>query len=502
MGSLALSLSGVASNWLVPQSLIETSFAQGTLLGNPGTPKVLLTGVKTSAGSATPDSVVHGPLGTEAEVIAYFGAGSEIHCAWLKFTEVCKTAPIYGLCVTEGAGVQATGTVTFVGSASCAGKVNYTICGRQIELAITSGMAIADMATGLRDLINNYRPHLPVVATANLGVVTVKYKTKGTNGNHVRHRVTITSGITTTAAVDAAALTTGATDEAYTTALATILPNEYKYIVPAINPTAGSDARFAALSTQLQTQALPTTGIRQQTIIATDATLADATTFVMAYNKPRNQVLWQEASEWMPYEIAAQFAGVRYNTETSFAGAGNSYDGYGKGVNDIWNVPAAYSQSDWPSLVEQNAALSVGLSPIASVLPGKSYVVMSCTAAGADPRIRDTCKVTVIDRFADDLGAVYDSQWQRAKIADNQIDGARPYPANVATPDRVKATTIQPLVIRYYEASLVSDLDATLAAIATGIDPVVVTRMNARIPLKVCALAHQFGALVSEVSSG
>lgn len=502
MGTLALSLTGVASNFLVPMSMIETAFAQGALLGNPGTPKVLLMGVKTGSGSATPDTVVYGPLGTEAEVIAYFGAGSDIHVQWLAFTAVCKTAPIYAIAVTESVGVAATDKIAFVGVASGAGTVKYTIMGREITIAITNGMAIADMAIALRDAINNYRPHLPVTATANLGEVTVTHRIKGTNGNHVRHRVTITSGITTTVSVGASALASGATDEAYTTALATLLPNEYDYILPAINPTTTSDTRFAAVSAQIVTQALPTTGIRQQTIICSDTTLGNATTFVTAYNKPRNQVLWQENSEWLPMEIAAHFAGVRYNTETSFAGAGNSYDGYGKGVNDVWFVPAAYSQADWPTLVEQNTALSVGLTPVASAVGGKSYVVMSCTAAGADPRIRDTAKVTVIDRFADDLGAVYDSTWARAKIADNQIDGERPYPANVATPDRVKYNTIHPLIIRYAEASLVSELDATLAAVATGIDPVVTTRMNARIPLKVTSLCHQFAALVSEVSSG
>lgn len=502
MGTLPLSLTGVASNWLVPQSLIETSFANGTLLGAPGTPSVLLMGVKTSSGTATVDTVVYGPLGTEAEVIDKFGAGSDIHIQWLKFTEVCKTAPIYAIAVTESGGTAATGTVTFVGAASAAGKVVYTVCGREISVAISSGDSITTIGDNFAAAVNNYRPHLPVTAVNGAGTVTITHRIKGTNGNFVRHRATITSGITTTCTVNAATLGTGATDETYTTALATILPTCYNYILPAINANGASDARYAALSTQVTTQALPTTGIRQKTIVGSCATLANATTFATAYNKPRNQVVWQENSEWLPMEVAAHFAGVRYNTETSFAGCGNSYDNYGRGVNDIWNVPCQYSQADWPTLVEQNTALGVGLTPVAAGAAGKSYVVMSCTAAGADTRIRDTCKVTVIDQFAADLAAAYESQWQRAKIADNQVDGARPYPANVATPDRVKNTTIVPVVLRYYDASLVSNFDDTVEAIATGIDPTVVTRMNARIPLKVTALCHQFAALVSEVSSG
>lgn len=504
MGTLSLSLTGVAANWAVPQALIETQFAAGTLLGDPSTPKVLLMGVKTSSGSATPDTQVYGPLGSEADVVTYFGSNSPIHMQYKAFAKVCKTAPIYAIAVTESGGTAASQTITFASAATAAGKVSITIAGRVIEYAFASGDAYdTGIAEGVKNAINAHAD-LCVTATRLNGVVTCTYRTKGTNGNWVQIRGTITSGVTTTCTVGAAKLASGATDETYTTALATIVATEYKYILGAINPTSGSDARFAAISAQLITQALPTSGIRQQTIVCTADSLANATTFVTAYNKARNQVILHRASEWEPLEVAAHLAGVRYNLETG-NDPGVSYDGYGKGVNDIWFVPAAYSQSNDLTSVEQQTAISVGLTPIAAGDARKSYVVMSCTAAGADPRIRDTSKVTVTDRFAADLGARYGSQWPRAKVADNQIDGVKPYPANVCTPARLKSITISPLLVDYRDRSLIVEVDGTtgsLASTATGIDPVVTTRINARIPIKVTPLLHQFAALVSEVSSG
>jgi len=81
-------------------------------------------------------------------------------------------------------------------------------------------------------------------------------------------------------------------------------------------------------------------------------------------------------------------------------------------------------------------------------------------------------------------------------------------PANVATPSRVKDYTITPLYINYADRGLLDSdktKDATngdIVACAVGLDTVVKTRINARIPIHVTALLHQFCALVSENSEG
>lgn len=504
MATLPLSLTGVASNWVVPQTMIQVSFAQGALLANPGQTKVLLTGVKTTAGSATVGTQVYGPLSRESDVTEYFGAGSPIHRAWLRISQVCKTAAVYAICAAESAGTAASDTITFATAATGAGSVRYTCAGETVEVAFQSGDAYdTDIAADLVTAINA-QTHWPIAATRSNGVVTVTAKIKGTSGNWIRHRASITSGVGTTVAVAHSTLTSGATDESYTTLLSTILSEKFDYIVPCINPTAGSNANIAALVTQMQTQALATSNIRQQAIVCSADTLSNATTFVTAYNKPPVSVLHQKNSEWEPLEIAAHVAGIRYNEETG-ADPGVSYDGYGLGVNDIWAVPAQYSTSDRPSAIDINTALSVGLSPIAVNAAGKSYLVMSCTAAGADPRVRDTAKVTVAYRFASDLAARYASQWARSKLADNEPDGAKAYPSNVLTPERLATLTVYPMLRQYRDASLLVNVDGDAGSIASasvGIDPSVSTRINCKIPLNVTPLNHQAQFLINEVSSG
>lgn len=503
MGTLALSLTGISTNWLVPQQLIQVQFAQGTLLGDPSQPKVLLMGVKNTAGTATADTQVY-PLGTEAEVINYFGTGSDIHVAWRYFTKVCKTANMYGIGITESAGVAASGTITFATTATGAGVAELTMFGETISVSFSTGDAHdTAIAEAMKEAIND-QTHWPVTATRTGGAIAITYRTKGTNGNWTRYRVKITSGVGTTLTAAGTVFTSGATDEVYTTALATILATKYDYIVPCINPTAGSDTRLAAVSAQVLTQALPATGIRQQMIAATADSLSNATTLVTAYNKAQNQIWWHKNSEELPFAVAAHNAGVRYNLETG-ADPGVSYDGYGPGVNDIFFLLPQYAQGDRPTQANVNTALSVGLSPIAVDSLNKAYLVMSCTAAGADPRIRDTSKVTVSYRFVADLAARDASVWPRAKVADNEPEGARAYPANICTPTRLKDTVITPVLRDYRDRGLLVSVDGetgSIASCATGIDPTVTTRINARVPINVTPLRHQVQFLVNEVSTG
>ena len=503
MGTLPLALTGVATNFLVPMQLIQVQFAQGVLLGNPGVPKVLLMGVKLSGGTATADTTTY-QLGTEADVIDLFGAGSDVHVAWRTFTKVCKSADVWGIGITESGGTAASATLTFATNASAAGEAKLTMFGETISVSFASGDAFDTAIAEAMKAAINAQTHWPVSAARVGGVVTITYKTKGTNGNWARLHTSITSGAGTTLTPSASTLGSGATDEVYTTALATILGATYEYIVPCVNPTAGSDTRVSAVSDQVLTQALPTSGIRQQMLFASADSLSNATTLVTAYNKARNSCVWQKNSEWMPYQLAAHQCAVRYNRETG-ADPGASYDGYGLGVNDIWFVPVPYATSDYPSQANINTALAVGLTPIGVTSQRKTYCVMSCTAAGADPRIRDTCKVTVSDRFAADLAAQDASVYPQAKIMDNEPEGVRPYPAGICTPIREKDNVISPVLRRYRDAGLLTNVDGTngsIAATATGIDPTVKTRINARIPIEVTPLRHQAQFLINEVSSG
>lgn len=509
MGTLTQPVSGLSSSDPVPGAYLEVLFAQGPVTSDGSTKKVLFIGPKTSSGSATNDTQLY-LLGTLDDTIDRFGAGSGVHRAHRRFLETCKTAIVYGISPAEStnsAAANASNTVTFTGTASKNGLVKHYICGEEVQTGITKDSTAGTIASAHAAQIN-LKTWLPVTAAASGGVVTLTAKLKGTNGNAIRQFVEIASGITTTVSAGNETLTGGVQDESYTTALSTIEATEFSKIIPCLNVTGTADTRVGSCQAQIVSQAEPVTGIRQQLIVGHAGTSADAITFAAAtnglQNKARCQCVWQERSQWEPMELAAHFAGVRYSKEAG--DPGYNFDDYGKGVNDTWNVPKQYTASYWPTRSEISTAISGGLTPIA-VSGERTYLVRSVTAS-TDVRVRDTSKVTVADQFAADLAARYASQWSGAKVQDDPSNDNVQVANNVCTPDRLKGFTIIPLYKQYAnDGWLDSDktLDSTtgdIVACATGIDPNNATRINARIPLHVTPLLHQFAAVVSENSAG
>ncbi|MHB8108360.1 MAG: hypothetical protein ACYDH4_13205, partial [Candidatus Cryosericum sp.] len=363
MGTLNLAVTGLASNDPVPGSYIEVLFGQGESAGNPNTPRVLFIGPKTTAGSATPGSQVY-QLGSVQDAITYFGTGSKVHRMMRRFVEQCKSALCYGIAPTESAGAAATGSVHFTTTSTGAGYIQFTLCGESIQTSVPKSTTVTAAATALKNDVN-LMTHWPITATSSGATLKLAARTKGTDGNAIRYRATVSSGLGMSATAAAAAMSGGATDEVFTTACSTIEPDQYDYLVPGANVLLATSARVLALKAQVTTQAQPLTGIRQQIVIAHGGSQSTAVSFAAGTavgNSPRVSIVWQENPEWEPMEIAAHVAGLRYAKE--IANPVVNYDGYGKGVNDALNIPKQYSTADWPTRSEISAAISGGLSPI------------------------------------------------------------------------------------------------------------------------------------------
>ncbi|MFA4900966.1 MAG: hypothetical protein WC563_15715 [Brevundimonas sp.] len=509
MGTLQLALSGLST--ILPGTFIEVKFAQGQSNGANSIKRVLFVGMKTASGSATLDTQVY-PVGGEADAITYFGAGSKCHRTMRRFLQACPNAAIYGIAATESAGVVATDALTPLNAATSAGVISYTCVGETITVPVANLQSVLTTVVDLVAAIN-LQTHWPVVAVNTGGLntsITINAKLKGTDGNHIRHRVSTTAtGQTITAG--AGALAAGATDEVYTTVNSSILADDYDMIVPCVNPTGATNVRLGALANQVITQALPASGIRQQVVFGSTVSLNNAVSLSAATlvtggpaNNPRFVHVHQENSEWEPMELAGYVAGVRFNEEFGSIPWAN-YDGYGIKTGTALAIPKQYSSADYPTRLEQAVLLAGGVTPIAVDTLGRTYITQMVTCS-TDVRVRDVAKVSVPDAFSDDLAVRYGTSGYTA-LQDDPADGVQ-LPPNVATPLRVKNQTIAPLYVRYAGDGWL-DSDKTLAAVTgdifactTGIDPVVNTRINARIPLHVMALCHQFCALVTENSAG
>jgi phage tail sheath gpL-like len=501
-------LTGLAANDPVPGVYVETNFAQGEATGSSAQRAILCLANKTSSGSAAVNTVVYGPdtdvpLQTEADMIALAGAGSEAHRMFRRIAAVNKDTAVYWVFVTESAGTQATGTFVLTNAATGNGNHRCWVGDEFVDTAIASGDAVDTIGAAIAVSINA-KTHWPVTAAYDSGTdtVTLTAKQKGLRGNWIRFMCAITSGIaTTTGATTDAFLSGGATADSNTTALATILPNRYYYIA-----SAAEDAtQFGALVSQVNTQAAPTTGIRQRAFAGSVDTLANATTVATGINAARAEVVWHEKSPWTPAELAANAAAIyalfeaSANPRTNFAFFGNDAV-----TASFWKVPRSRTDSAHPTRASIKSALNNGLSPIAKNPNGTTYLVnritsRSLSGSTADYRVRAAHKVTICDFFADDLQAKAALQNAGKRIASDPPEGARMPGREVVTPSIFRGQ-IYSVLNTYDQNDLLQNLDQIKAGTIVQRETSPSTRLAARIPLQPIDNLEQIAIAVDQVA--
>lgn len=316
--SFSIPLTGWAADDPVPGTHVEINFAQGESSGASGTYGILLIGNKTSAGSAT-SATLYGPdtstqLTSQAECNALFGERSNIARMFRRAISVNQSTPIYAISAAESAGGNAAGSVAISNTATAAGTLRYWLADEFVDVAYASG----DTPTVIGDALVvaiNAKTHWPATASNSSGTVTVTHVTKGPQGNWVRHQAAIlTTGTAVTVTPTAATyFTSGSTAESWTSVLAAIVARRFYYIVSHDN-NSGSSTNLTTLMTQVSSQALPITGIRQRVFAATPDSLANAITLATGQNNARFELIHLPESDVPPCELAA-FAAAVYALE-------------------------------------------------------------------------------------------------------------------------------------------------------------------------------------------
>ena len=198
LGLAAIVLVGLGSSFIVPGVYTQVNFAAGATTGAPAGQKVLIIGNKTTAGSATPDTVVYGPdtsttMQSETDVIAIFGAGSQVHRAWRRFSAVNKTTPIYAIAAAESAGTAATGAVVVKTTATSAGNIRFYYSDEFVDVGVATGDTATTIGGNIATAINN-NVNWAITAVNTSGVVAVTAKNKGPEGNWLKIGVVVGPG--------------------------------------------------------------------------------------------------------------------------------------------------------------------------------------------------------------------------------------------------------------------------------------------------------------------
>lgn len=483
-------LTGLASNDPLPGDYIEINFAQGPASGANVQRPVLLMGNKLAAGSATVDTVLYGPdtptpCTNEADVIALFGRGSELHRMYKRFVAVNKVTAVYMIAVTASAGTAATGTIVVTGTATSNGAIRVFVGDEFVDAPVASGDLQNAIATNVAAYINKM-VDWPVTAAANTNTVTLTARTAGPRGNAIRYmaQTILLSGTTITATADGA-LSGGATEDSNTTALTTIAAKFFYYIATAALDT----TQIGALCAQVDSQAAPTTGLRQRVIAGSVDTNTNAQTIAIARNLARAEMIWSYKSPWTPAELAANAAAVYSlmelgdNPETNFA-----FFGEDPRTQALWKVPAPRDVTAHPTRAQLVSCLNNGVTPIAVRATGRTYLVKRVTTrsllgAQNDYRIRDSHKVTVCDYFADEALSRIRTRLGGKRLKDSPPKGAPQVGPRTVTPD-IARLVLRGLVDDFDARELIQEADLTKQEMIVQRAAVNRSRIEGRVPLR------------------
>jgi phage tail sheath gpL-like len=181
----------------------------------------------------------------------YFGAGSMLDIACRAAFLANPFVKMSAVSVAD-AGVKATGTVTFAGTASISTIYRVRIAGVEYAVDVTLGDTATVIGASLAAKVNADKA-CPVTAANVTGTVTFTAKNGGTVGNGIKLMHSTTNGfdattaqVTTTATLSGASLAAGTGTASLTTALAAATGKRYHVIAILLDDaTAGGAARRA-----------------------------------------------------------------------------------------------------------------------------------------------------------------------------------------------------------------------------------------------------------------
>jgi phage tail sheath gpL-like len=510
---LSIPITGVAIDFRVPGSYAEILFAQGPATAFAGVRDVVLVMPKTSAGTATVNTLY--PLPNEQTAETLGGSGSMLHRAARKFLSVNKDAKLYGIAYAASSGgspVAATAVLTIATNATGTGTLTVMVCGETCQFTFASGATPTTIGDGIVAAINA-KTWLPCTAANVTGTVTLTAKIAGASQGTaslgvIRVRTEITTGIGTTAAFGGAFLGSGAagadgtTTEAanLATALAVIAANRKYYIAVSEHSATG----LGNVKTHVSTKSEPRRGLRSVAIGGYTGTLANVTTLATGRNYERLQIVWQPNSEHDVAELVGAMAAIRQKTEA----VDTAYNHNGYSLSDI--LLPAYSPSDFPNTDDQNDAINDGITCIASNDAG-AYVVKSVNtrsknSAGTvdDFRATETHRVSVCDEFVDEELADFALNYAKQKLEDDELlaDG-KPNPNQKNKRGVMRPSRFKPHILQRMDSF---DSQAKLQDLQASKDSLRVKKTGARLEcgfdLHVIDLLDQATYRVSEVSTG
>lgn len=294
----------IPTDWRVPGAFIEIDHTKA-VRGLPIMPRrVLLLGQRLTTGNVAAGVLTR--VTRPADGVSYFGNGSMLAQMVPAALKVHPTADMYALALDDnGAGVAATGTLTFGGTPTEAGTLNLYIGGKRVQVAIAANAASTAIATAVNAAINA-DASLPVTSTVLASVVTLAARHKGEEANGIDLRTNYYSGEYMPKGMTLAivAMTGGTGNPDVLAAIAAISSGAfYTIVMPWLDV-----ANMTAMESELQSR---WGGLDMRTghcFGFKSGTFSQLSTYGAARNSAHTTLPGLKKSPTLPWVIAAQFA--------------------------------------------------------------------------------------------------------------------------------------------------------------------------------------------------
>ncbi|MFG6462262.1 phage tail sheath subtilisin-like domain-containing protein [Roseateles sp. DXS20W] len=268
--------------------------------------KILVVGQRLAAGTVA--AGVPTRILSAAQAEASFGRGSMLSAMLAALKAANSYTECWAVALDDnGAGVAATGTLTFSGSPTEAGTLNLYIGGQLVQIAVASAATTASLATALAAAVTADTT-LPVTAAAAGSVVTFTARHKGEVGNALDLRLNYYSGERTPKGLGTAIVAmTGGTANPDVQAAITAIGDEQFHTIAHAYTDASNLGKVEALLTSRWGPMIQKEG---HAFTAVAGTLSASTTLGATRNSPHQSILGAGKSPTPTYVWAAVAAAV------------------------------------------------------------------------------------------------------------------------------------------------------------------------------------------------
>lgn len=412
-------------------------------------PRALIMASKSSAGSITAGSELRRGVSGADEVKTLLGPGTPGHLCAVQLFKAHPLAKVDIIAPADPAGTAATGTVTFGGTVTATQVVRLWIKGYQLDITRGVGVSATDAGELLEEAINAATDYLPVSASNSSGTVTLTCKLTGPIGNDVTLYHEILEGAGGTVALSGAALTSGATEAAFTTAISNITSWEYDFIIPCVSnadaQASSSSSNPGRIKTHIDDNDTGLSAKLQQAIVGLTGSLSSAITGANGRNFGPMQYVFCMNGKSLGCEFAGWEAGRRMVEEERDPAANR--------IGDDERISGLYGAhdlvADKPTDAEVEQALSEGISIFNYDAQGDMYLVAPITtysadaSGNADGRLFYVSKVSGAYAFAKALRRRLPIEYRGAKISEDLGADDELPPHGVVQVREVRASVVE-----------------------------------------------------------